>query len=82
VARDDIALRLIVNKSAYELPIAASVKAWSVVEFLIGRDRTAFVALVRGCKGDQDRVVALETRFGKDVETLDDLWRKWVIETY
>ena len=82
IARDDVALRLIVNKSAYELPIAASIKAWSVVEFLIRRDRTAFIALVRGSKGDQDRVAALETRFGKDVETLDDLWRKWVIETY
>jgi hypothetical protein len=82
LAREDVALRLLVNKRAYDLPIAASIKAWSVVDFLIRRDRTAFIALLRGCKTDQDRVAALETRFGKDVETLDDLWRKWVIETY
>jgi tetratricopeptide (TPR) repeat protein len=82
MAKDDLALRAIVSKSAYDLPLAASVKAWSVVDFLIRRDRAAFVALVRGCKAENDRVAALETRYGKDVETLDELWRKWVIETY
>jgi hypothetical protein len=82
LAKDDLALRAIVTKSAYDLPIAASIKAWSVVDFLIRRDRAAFVALVRGSKEDKDRVASLETRFGKDVETLDDLWRQWVIETY
>ena len=82
LAKDDLALRAIVTKRAYDLPIAASIKAWSVADFLIRRDRAAFVALVRGCKGDKDRVASLETRFGKDVETLDDLWRAWVIETY
>jgi hypothetical protein len=82
LAKDDLALRAIVTKSAYDLPIAASIKAWSVVDFLIRRDRPAFVALVRGSKEDKDRVASLETRFGKDVETLDELWRQWVIETY
>lgn len=81
-AKDDPALRMIVSKSAYDLPIAASVKAWSVVDFLMRRDRAAFVALVRNCKADENRVAALETRFGKDVESLDDLWRSWVLETY
>ena len=82
LAKDDLALRAIVSKSAYELPLSASVKAWSVADFLVRRDRAAFVALVRGSKEDKDRVAALETRYGKDVETLDELWRSWVIETY
>ena len=79
---DDPSLRLIVNKRSYDLPLFASVKAWSMVDFLMRRDRAAFIALVREQKGEQDPIGLLETRFGKDVESLDDAWRKWVTETY
>lgn len=81
-AKDDLPLRAIVMKSAYELPLYASIKAWSVVDFLIRRDRTAFVGMLRELKGEKNLVALLETRFGKDVETLDEQWRRWVIETY
>jgi len=79
---DDPSLRVIVNKRSYDLPLFASVKAWSVVDFLMRRDRAAFIALVREQKGEKDPIGLLETRFGKDVESLDDAWRKWVTETY
>lgn len=81
-ARDDTALRLVVNKRCYDLPLAASVKAWSVVDFLMRRDRDAFVGMLRDIRGQKDLVLLLETRFGRDVEVLDDEWRRWVAETY
>jgi hypothetical protein len=81
-AKDDLPLRAIVMKSAYELPLYASIKGWSVVDFLIRRDRAAFVGLLRDLKDEKNLVPLLETRFGKDVETLDDLWRQWVLSTY
>ena len=79
---DDMALRKIVSKSAYELPLYASIKAWSVVDLLMRRDRAAFVAMLKDVAAEKSLPALLETRFGKDVETLDAEWRKWVMETY
>ncbi len=81
-AGDDTPLRLIVNKRSYDLPISASVKAWSVVDFLLRRDRPAFVGMLKELKVEKDLVGLLETRFGRDVEVLDAEWRRWVAETY
>ncbi len=80
--KDDAELRLVVTRSAYELPIVASVKAWSVVDFLLRRDRAAFVAMLRDLKGAKSFADVLETRYGKSVEALDDEWRRWVAATY
>lgn len=81
-AGDDTPLRVIVTRRSYDLPIAASVKAWSVVDFLMRRDRAAFLGMLKELKGEKDLVGLLETRFGRDVDVLDDEWRKWVAETY
>src|SRR5262249_42297552 len=51
---DDAELRLVVGKSAWELPIVCSIKAWSVVEYLLRRDRAAFVAMLSDMKGVTD----------------------------
>jgi hypothetical protein len=80
--KDDAELRLIVTKRSYDLPIVASIKAWSVVDLLLKRDRKAFVAMLRETKDTKDFVTLLETRFGKSVEAIDDEWRKWVLATY
>jgi tetratricopeptide (TPR) repeat protein len=79
---DDAALRMIVAKSAFDLPIVASIKAWSVVDYLLARDRAGFVAMCYEMKDSRDFVTLLETRFGKAVETIDDDWRKWVLSTF
>jgi tetratricopeptide (TPR) repeat protein len=79
---DDPALRTIVLKSSFELPILASVKAWSVVDFLMRKDRAQFVRMLKDVKSERDLVGLLETRYGKDVESLDDEWRRWVLGTY
>lgn len=81
-AKDDIPLRAIVARTAQDLPLAAGVKAWSVVDFLVRADRAAFAAMARDLKGASDPVAPLETRFGKDVDALDAAWRRWVLETY
>jgi tetratricopeptide (TPR) repeat protein len=81
-AKDDLPLRAVVTKSSYELPLYASVKAWSVVDFLVRRDRNAFVGMLKALKDEKDLVALVETQFGKDVETLDDQWHRWVLETY
>jgi len=80
--KDDAELRLIVGKRSYDLPIVDSIKGWSVVEFLLRRDRAAFVAMLREVKETKDYATLLETRFGKSVEIVDDEWRKWVLATY
>jgi hypothetical protein len=76
---DDKALRAIVSKSAYQLPLACSIKAWSVCGWLIAKDRAAFVAMLGDVKGATNLVSILENRFGKPVEQLDDEWRQWVL---
>src|ERR1700733_794716 len=48
--KDDMPLRAVVAKSAFELPIHASIKAWSVVDFLMRRDRAAFSGMLAELK--------------------------------
>jgi hypothetical protein len=83
--KDDPELRLVVSKRSYDLPIVASIKAWSVVDRLLAKDRPAFVALLKevgGAKSERDFVGLLETRYGKSCEDLDEDWRQWVMETF
>ena len=79
---DDLPLRQIVMKNAFDLPLHASVKAWSVTDFLLRRDRAAFLGMLREIKDCKDLLGLLETRFGRNVEALDDEWRRWVLERY
>jgi tetratricopeptide (TPR) repeat protein len=82
---DDLALRAIVTGDAFQLPIAASVKAWSVLDHLLARDRSAVTGMLRDLRGLKDPkqcISPLETRFGAAVESIDDEWRKWVLATY
>lgn len=81
-AKDDVALRSVVTTRNSELPLRASVKAWSVADFLLRRDRAAFVAMLKSVKDERDLAALLETQFGKDVDALDEEWRRWVAETY
>ena len=54
-------------------------KAWSLVGFLIGRDRTVFPAFLSDATGIGS-AEALEKHYGLDPDELDAAWRAFVID--
>lgn len=81
-ARDDVPLRTLVLQPFPELGFGAVMKGWSVLDSWRATDPEsfrAFLALVRRAK---DPAATIERHFGKDLETLDEDWRRYVLRTY
>ncbi len=78
----DVALRALVVKPITQLEFEATIKAWSVIQWLMDEDRDRFIGLLDRLGGRPNHVGVLESEFEKSVEDLDKEWREYVIRNY
>jgi hypothetical protein len=65
-----------------ELDGAESVKAWSLVEFLIAEHRDKFIAFCEALSEGKDVEVALKSAWGWSTSDLDQRWKAYVKMAY
>lgn len=81
-AKNDVPFRTLVNKPITELDFEATVKSWSIITWLMDDDRDQFIELMSRLGGVKTQEPIIEEVYGKDLETLDAAWRRYVIRNY
>jgi hypothetical protein len=75
---EDMPLRALATRKLQELSLSDTVKAWSVVSWMMEIDREAAIRFLSSLRASADGPAALEAHFGKGAEAIDDEWRRWV----
>ncbi len=78
----DIELRELVIKPITQLEFEATIKAWSVIQWMMDTDRDRFIALLDRLGGRGNHVRILESEFDKSLEDIDIAWREYVLRNY
>ncbi len=82
-AKDDVDLRTMLNRKLAELELPHTIKAWSIVHWLMEKEHTRFVEFLRALKDTEERPAkALERIFGKGIEQLDKEWREYALRAF
>jgi tetratricopeptide (TPR) repeat protein len=80
--KDPEILAILKCTNVQEMDGAETVKAWSLIEFLITEHREKFVALCKSIGSDVDVEKALKEIFDWSVEDLDRRWKSYVKSSY
>jgi hypothetical protein len=78
----DVELRELVIKPITQLEFEATIKAWSVIQWMMDTDRDDFIALLGRLGGQGNHVKILESEYEKSLEDLDIDWREYVLRNY
>jgi tetratricopeptide (TPR) repeat protein len=79
---DDTPLRGLCSKKLHELALSDTVKACSLVSWMMETDRAGGIRFLTSLRDTTDGAAALEAHFGKGCEATDDEWRAWVLATH
>jgi hypothetical protein len=83
VARNDTPLRTVVNKPLTQLDFSATIKAWSVITWLMDTDRTKFLEYFDQMKTNgKNQEAIMQGLWGKGLEELDEEWQAYVKRNY
>ncbi len=80
--KSDVELRALVIKPITQLEFDATIKAWSVITWLMDTERDKFIELMDDLGGRSNHVNVLESAFEISLEELDQKWRKYVLRNY
>lgn len=78
----DVEMRALVQKPITQLEFEASIKAWSVIQWMMDTDRDTFIELVGDLGGRANHVATIEAQFEKNLEEIDKEWREYVLRNY
>lgn len=78
----DVELRELVLKPITQLEFEATIKSWSVIQWMMDTERDRFIALLERLGGQTNHVKVLESEFDKSLEDLDVDWREYVLRNY
>ncbi len=79
---EDMPLRALTTRKLSDLALSDTIKAWSVVTWMMGNDRPGTIRYLSSLRSAKDGPSALEAHFGKGAEAVDDEWRAWVRSTH
>ena len=79
---EDMPLRALTTRKLSDLALSDTIKAWSVVTWMMGKDRPGTIRYLSSLRSAKDGPSALEAHFGKGAEAVDDEWRAWVRSTH
>ncbi len=81
--KNDMELRTLLNKKLGDLQIAATVKGWGVISWLMDRERDKFQEFLRTVRDtDEPQADALQRIFGRGVEDIDKEWRAYALRAF
>lgn len=85
--KNDRELRAIMGTPLATLDLAASVKAWGVVSFLMDHEREKFLAFLAGVRDRRDTKAetpeaVFEKVFARSIEQVDKEWRAYAVRAY
>ena len=80
--KGDVELRALVIKPITQLEFEATIKAWSVLSWMMDEDRDRTITLLGRLGGQSNHVGVLESAFEKSLEQIDKEWREYVLRNY
>ena len=78
----DVEMRELVIKPITQLEFEATIKAWSVIQWMMDTDRDRFIGLLGRLGGQSNHVKVLESEFDRSLEDTDVEWREYVLRNY
>jgi len=80
--KSDVEMRALVVKPITQLEFEATIKAWSVISWMMDTERDKFIDLMDELGGRSNHINVLEGAFEIGIEELDTKWREYVLRNY
>ncbi len=80
--KNDVPLRTLILKPITQLEFDATIKAWSIITWMMEKDRDTFIGLLRQMRENNKHLMLVESMFEKGCEEIDEEWQRYVIRNY
>ncbi len=81
--KDDMPLRTLLNQPVTKLEFHATIKSWSIITWLMDKDRDRFIEYLDQMKtNSRNQEAILQGLYKKGIEEIDEDWKAYVLRNY